>query len=88
MITLGFQTSDLAPLEPREVQVAFSLPSRGVEPIRLQALPAGDGLWRAGPVTLPLAGDWEVTLRLLITDFEQATLTETLPLGSTDPASR
>jgi copper transport protein len=85
MVTLGFQTPDFAPLEPREVRVSFALPERGIEPIRLEALPAGDGLWRAGPVTLPLAGDWKVTLRLLVTDFDQATLTETLFLGSPDP---
>lgn len=81
-ITLGFQTPDFAPMTPREVRIAFALPDRGIEPIRIEALPAGDDRWRAGPVTLPVAGDWEVTLRLLITDFEQTTLTETLPIGS------
>lgn len=88
MVTLGFQTPNFAPLEPIEAQISFALPDRGVEPIRLQALPAGDGLWRAGPVTLPIAGDWQVTLRLLITDFDQATLTETLPLGPKGSANQ
>ena len=79
-VMLGFQTGDFAELVPQEVEVVFAQPAAGIEPIRLTALKGGDGLWHAGPVTLPRPGDWDVTLRLLITDFERVTLTDTLTL--------
>lgn len=79
-VMLGFQTGDFSELVPREVEVVFAQPAAGIEPIRLTALQGGDGLWHAGPVTLPRSGDWDVTLRLLITDFERVTLTDTLTL--------
>lgn len=79
-VMLGFQTGDFAELIPQEVEVVFAQPAAGIEPIRLTALQGGDGLWHAGPVTLPRPGDWDVTLRLLITDFERVTLTDTLTL--------
>ena len=79
-VMLGFQTGDFAELVPQEVEVVFAQPAAGIEPIRLTALQGGDGLWHAGPVTLPRPGDWDVTLRLLITDFERVTLTDTLTL--------
>jgi copper transport protein len=79
-VSLGFQTGDFAELVPKEVEVIFAQPSAGIEPIRLEAQRGGDGLWHAGPVTLPRPGDWEVTIRLLVTDFESVTLTEKLTL--------
>ena len=79
-VMLGFQTGDFAELVPQEVEVVFAQPEAGIEPIRLTALQGGDGLWHAGPVTLPRPGDWDVTLRLLVTDFERVTLTDTLTL--------
>ncbi|MCU0908753.1 MAG: copper resistance protein CopC/CopD [Rhodobacteraceae bacterium] len=79
-LALGFQTGDFAELVPQEVEVVLANPQAGIEPIRLTALPGGDGLWHAGPVTLPRPGDWDVTLRLLITDFDRVTLTGMLTL--------
>ncbi|MCA3450848.1 MAG: copper resistance protein CopC/CopD [Rhodobacter sp.] len=79
-VSLGFQTGDFGELVPREVEVVFAQPEAGIEPIRLIALQGGDGLWHAGPVTLPVPGRWEVTLRLLVTEFERLTLTDTLIL--------
>lgn len=77
-VSLGFQTGDFRELVPREVEVVFAQPEAGIQPIRLTALQGGDGLWHAGPVTLPVPGRWEVTLRLLVTEFERVTLTDTL----------
>ncbi len=79
-LVLGFQTGDFAALTPQEVDVTFARPDAGIEPLRLTATPRADGLWQAGPVTLPLAGDWEVSLRLLITDFDRLTLSGTVTI--------
>ncbi|XDA99119.1 CopD family protein [Sulfitobacter sp. LCG007] len=61
-------------LRPKGMRVTFSMPEAGVEPIRLEATAADDGTWHAGPASLPLAGDWQVGLRLLVTDFDSVTL--------------
>ncbi|NHB78455.1 copper resistance CopC/CopD family protein [Rhodobacter calidifons] len=79
-VSLGPQTGDFDELVPQEVEVVLTQPETGIEPIRLTALHGGDGLWHAGPVTLPVPGEWEVALRLLISDFERVTLTGTLTL--------
>lgn len=59
---------------PESVRVAFAMPDRGIEPIRAVAEPGADGVWRAGPVHLPLAGTWEVTLRVAATVFESTAI--------------
>lgn len=79
-VTLAFQTGDFAELVPREVEAIFALPEAGIEPLRMMAQMGADGLWQTSPVTLPVSGNWTVTLRLLITDFEQVTLTGKLKL--------
>ncbi len=58
---------------PLEVDIAFADPTRGLEPIRLTARRDG-GSWRAGPLFLPRGGKWLVTVDLLVSDFDKATL--------------
>jgi copper transport protein len=74
-VSIALVTSDFGELVPREVEVIFAQPDAGIEPIRIGAERRDDGLWHAGPASLPLAGEWEVTLRLLVTDFDLVTLT-------------
>ena len=52
---------DMAPFAPLGVAIAFTDPAKGVEPIRLEAEADGP-TWRAGPVYLPYAGQWSITL--------------------------
>jgi copper transport protein len=77
-LTMAFQTGDFDPLVPREVTLTLALPGNGIEPLRTGATLGPDGLWQAGPLTLPRPGAWEVTLRVLITDFESVTLRESV----------
>jgi copper transport protein len=76
MLTMAFQTGDFDPLVPRGVTLTLALQGDGIEPLRTGATLGPDGLWQAGPLTLPRPGAWEVTLRVLITDFESVTLRE------------
>lgn len=80
-MTLGFQTDDFTALAPREVTVILAQPGHGIEPLRITARPGADGLWHTDPFTLPRPGEWEVTLRLLISDFESVTLRDTLRIA-------
>jgi copper transport protein len=65
--------TDFAPIVPLAVVVAFAEPGRGIEPIEVQAVSDG-GHWRAGPVQLPVSGDWSVSVEILVNDFEKETL--------------
>jgi copper transport protein len=44
--------------------------AHGIEPIRAEAREDTVGTWRAGPVHLPMGGNWDVTKRLVVSDFE------------------
>ncbi|MEM8916610.1 MAG: copper resistance protein CopC, partial [Pseudomonadota bacterium] len=73
-VMLGFQTGDFTELVPKEVEVIFAMPATGIEPIRTDVQRDEDGFWRIGPVFLPTPGEWDVALRVLVTDFESVTL--------------
>lgn len=77
---IAIQSGAFTELVPRAVDIAFAPVDGTLEPIQKSASLTEDGLWRIEPVTLPLAGDWEVTLRILITDFESVLLTETVTI--------
>jgi copper transport protein len=79
-LAMAFRTGDFVDLVPRAVSLTLAQPAAGIEPIRADAILGPDGLWQVGPLALPLAGDWELTLRLRITDFERVTLIDTLTL--------
>jgi len=58
--------------------------SRGdaaVQPIRAVAESRGGGRWSMPPVLLPLAGQWTVSVRILVSDFEQVTLSGPAPIA-------
>lgn len=59
--------------QPLEVRVAFAAPAAGIEPIRLVARRNG-ATWGAGPLVLPRGGEWQVTLDVLVDDFDQVSL--------------
>ena len=67
-------------LVPIEVEVAFSMPEKGIEGIVSKATLNETGRWTAGPFNLPIAGDWQVRLNLLITDFDIKKLRSTIRL--------
>ena len=72
-IELSLEPTAAASVDPLRVRIAFADPARGVEPIRLDAVPDG-AIWRAGPLFLPHGGDWMVTLDILVDDFAEETL--------------
>lgn len=76
-MTLHFSDDGAEPLFPKEVSLSFTDSGAGVGPIKIDATPADNGAWLAGPITLPTAGPWNVKLTLLITDFAQSRLNGT-----------
>jgi copper transport protein len=69
-----------SPMRPLAITLFLSQPAGGVEAIELVAEPGEDGLWHAGPVHLPLAGEWDLVLDMLIDDFHKALIGAPLPI--------
>jgi copper transport protein len=67
---------DLGQAAPLEVTVQLRMPEEGIDTGQLTAEQGEDGSWRAGPVSLPLAGDWTAVVTVLVSDFEAVRLTE------------
>ncbi|MFS8859121.1 copper resistance protein CopC/CopD [Synechococcus sp. H60.1] len=55
----------------QELSLDFDLPARGIPPLRRQALPKEPGRFEVEDVLLPLAGEWQIRVRLLVSDFEE-----------------
>jgi copper transport protein len=75
-VTVRTMTADLAPLPAKEMTVALSNPSAGIEPIERIAEPAEEGAWRVNDLTIPVAGRWKVRIDILISEFEKLILEE------------
>lgn len=76
---LTLADGDFAPLDPKEVTLALTDSIAGIGPLTASAMQTGPGSWTVAPTILPTPGPWEVRITLLITDFEQISLTGTLP---------
>lgn len=84
-IELSLADGDFGLLDPKEVRLSMTDTVAGIGPLTVQAIRQGDGLWTTQPVTLPSPGPWQVRLVLLISDFEQVTLSGELPAeGNTE----
>jgi copper transport protein len=67
--------------EVKEFQVSASLPSRGIAPIPIPVRRIGPGHYIASGVNLPIRGDWNLTVRVLLSETDQAALAGKLPIG-------
>ncbi len=76
---LVLQVTDLTgtPVPPLEVVAYLALPAAGIENLRRPLV--RDGAAFTAPLALPMAGEWTITVEILVTDFERRTLT--LPLA-------
>ncbi|MFC4297238.1 copper resistance CopC/CopD family protein [Castellaniella hirudinis] len=80
-LTLYLSNADLTPLAAQEVDVAFSNPQAGIEPIVLPASRANDGTWQVGDLELPGVPAWHIRIDALISDFDSIRLETTLETG-------
>jgi copper transport protein len=77
---------EFRPFLPLEITVSASRPEAGIEPIVLSARRSPDGIWRSEGLFLPLFGEWQIEVHILIDDFEKTTLREAIILE--EPGSR
>lgn len=86
--TLSFQLVDVDgnPLAPREAPtIQASLPDRDLGPLTAESFATGDPGSYTVEIPLPLAGEWELTVLVRISTFEEArgTVTVTIPERAT-----
>jgi copper transport protein len=65
--------------QPKEVIAEWALPGAGIEPIRR---PLTAGTPYTGEITLPIAGNWRVTLGALVSDFERVSFATAFTVGA------
>jgi copper transport protein len=67
--------------EVNEFQVSASLPSRNIAPIPIPVRRIGPGHYISSGVNLPIRGDWNLTIRVLLTQTNEVALAGKLPIG-------
>jgi copper transport protein len=63
-----------APLNPKEVVIAFSNPSSGIEPFERHAVRMDGGTWHVNNLVIPVPGQWLVRVDALVSDFDKIML--------------
>jgi copper transport protein len=68
------------PLAAREVTLVLANPAAGIEPLRRSAVHTGDNTWRIDDLRIPVAGQWNLRVEILISDFEKVTIEDAVAL--------
>lgn len=69
------------PLEVQELTGAAELPAQELGPLEIPLQPTGPGHFTATGFTLPVAGLWELTLNLRLSEFDAASVTAEVPVS-------
>jgi copper transport protein len=68
------------PFAVKEVALMLANPAAGIEPLRMNAVPAGDSRWRIEDLRIPVAGRWTLRVDILVSDFDKVSLEEAVTL--------
>jgi len=63
-----------------DMTAQLALPEKGIAPIDVELLRAGIGHYIARDLTVPFAGDWELTVTALVTDVDSQKASVTVPI--------
>ena len=69
------------PLAAREVTLVLDNPAAGIEPLRRTAIHVGENSWRIDNLRIPIGGQWNVRIEILISDFEKLMIEDTVTLA-------
>ena len=69
------------PLAAREVTLVLANPAAGIEPLRRTAIHVGENSWRIDNLRIPIGGQWNVRIEILISDFEKLMIEDTVTLA-------
>jgi len=73
-------TADFGPLAAKGVTLDLSNKGKGIESIERKAMLGTDGFWHVSGLTLPAAGEWQVEIDILVSDFDEIDLSDTIEL--------
>jgi copper transport protein len=73
-IALTVLDGQFAPLPAKEVTLVLAKPDAGIEPLRMPATHVEGTSWRIDNVQLPMLGNWDVRVEILVGDFEKILL--------------
>src|SRR5262249_49498981 len=62
------------PLRAKDVTLVIARPESGIEPLRLPAGRLDESRWKIDRVQLPVLGDWQLRLEILVSDFDKIVL--------------
>lgn len=79
-ISISLMTGDFGPLDAKAVRLTLANPGAGIEAIRRQAIMGADARWHVERLDLPVGGHWVLKLAILINDFKQVTLEDTIDI--------
>ena len=65
---------------PLDLKLTLDLPSKGIAPLDIPLIKAGPGHYLSTGVVIPLAGQWRITARALLTPIDEATLVGTITI--------
>ncbi len=70
-----------APTDVDELSVTFALPDKDISPIDVPLRRLSPGHYYSPGFQIPLSGEWKVTAKPLLSEFEQPTLRGTIDIG-------
>jgi copper transport protein len=73
------------PISPKEVTIVLARPEAGIEAITRPARQDGRQGWLVDGLVVPQAGAWQVTVVILVDDFEKASLEGSIMVGPSVP---
>lgn len=77
-LAIVLQTGRFTPFAAREVTASWTQPEAGMAPIERKATLGPNDIWRVADLPLVVPGRWQVTIEILVTDFEQISLEDTI----------
>jgi copper transport protein len=80
LITLHLFDAEGKPLTPQQVTIEISRPAAGIEAITHPMTAAAPGLYRWEGAQMPLAGEWNLRVLVLISDFEEIRFDTRIPI--------
>jgi copper transport protein len=79
-VTIDVLDGEFRPLDVKDVTLAFSNRSAGIEPLRRAATRGNDGLWRINGIHIPIGGRWRLRVEILVSDFDKVVLEDDVEL--------
>jgi copper transport protein len=80
-VAIAIESPELQPFPAKGVSLALVSPAAGIEPIHRAARQASDGNWSIDDLTIPRSGRWLLTVSILVTDFQETSLTTPVDLA-------